>query len=223
MLVVESVTGAVPVPLRLTVCGLLIALSAKLTVPVVAPSAVGEKLTPTVQVAPAAMLAPHVLLAMANGPVALMLVNVSAVLSRLVTVTVFAALMLPTASEPKLKAEEESVTGEVPKTTEKAIVSVKGGDNVNVAMVRDLGHVVDREKAKMGVFITLADSTGPMRTEAVKAGFYETPYGKFPKLQIMTIAELFEGERPKMPWADPGAFKKAAKEIEGGEQNTLPF
>jgi adenine specific DNA methylase Mod len=109
------------------------------------------------------------------------------------------------------------------KTTEKAIVSVKGGENVNVAMVRDLGHVVDREKAKIGVFITLADSTGPMRTEAVKAGFYETPYGKFPKLQIMTIAELFEGNRPKMPWADPGAFKKAAKEIEGGEQDTLPF
>lgn len=107
------------------------------------------------------------------------------------------------------------------KTTEKAIVSVKGGDNVNVAMVRDLGHVVDREKAKMGVFITLADSTGPMRTEAVKAGFYETPYGKFPKLQIMTIAELFEGKRPAMPWADPDAFKKAAKEIEGGTQDVL--
>ena len=57
------------------------------------------------------------------------------------------------------------------KTTEKAIVSVKGGENVNVAMVRDLAHVVDRENAKIGVFITLADSTGPMRTEAVKTGF----------------------------------------------------
>jgi hypothetical protein len=39
------------------------------------------------------------------------------------------------------------------KTTEKAIVSVKGGDNVQVSMVRDLAHVVDREKAKIGVFI----------------------------------------------------------------------
>ena len=46
------------------------------------------------------------------------------------------------------------------KATEKAIVSVKGGDNVNVAMVRDLAHVVEREKAKIGVFITLADSCG---------------------------------------------------------------
>jgi len=109
------------------------------------------------------------------------------------------------------------------KTTEKAIVSVKGGDNVNVAMVRDLAHVVDREKARIGVFITLAEPTGPMKTEAVKAGYYETLYGKYPKLQILTIAELFEGKQPKIPLVDPAAFKRAAKEIEGGEQDELPF
>ena len=34
------------------------------------------------------------------------------------------------------------------KITEKAIVSVKGGDNVSVAMVRDLAHVVDRDEGK---------------------------------------------------------------------------
>jgi site-specific DNA-methyltransferase (adenine-specific) len=109
------------------------------------------------------------------------------------------------------------------KTTEKAIVSVKGGDNVNVAMVRDLAHVVAREKAKIGVFITLADSTGPMRTEAVKAGFYETIYGKYPKVQILTVADLFNGKQPQIPLIDPGAFKRAAKEKEGGEQDKLPF
>ena len=102
-------------------------------------------------------------------------------------------------------------------------MSVKGGENVNVAMVRDLGHVVEREKAKIGIFITLAESTGPMRTEAIKSGFYETTYGKFPKLQILTIAELFEGKQPKLPWVDTQAFKKAAKEVEGGEQDLLPF
>jgi site-specific DNA-methyltransferase (adenine-specific) len=109
------------------------------------------------------------------------------------------------------------------KTTEKAIVSVKGGDNVNVAMVRDLAHVVNREKAKVGVFITLADSTGPMRTEAVKAGYYETLYGKYPKIQILTIADLFDGKQPKIPLVDTAAFKKAPKEIEGGKQDELPF
>lgn len=49
------------------------------------------------------------------------------------------------------------------KTIEKAIVSVKGGENVSVAMIRDMGHVVDRENAKVGIFITLAEATGPMK------------------------------------------------------------
>ena len=98
------------------------------------------------------------------------------------------------------------------KTTEKAIVSVKGGANVNVAMIRDLGHVIDREKAKIGVFVTLAPATKPMLTESVKAGFYETPYGKFQKIQILTIEELLAGKKPHMPWLDPTAFRKAAKE-----------
>lgn len=98
------------------------------------------------------------------------------------------------------------------KTTEKAIVSVKGGENVNVAMIRDLGHVVEREKAKIGVFITLAPPSGPMKTEAVKAGYFETDYGKYPKLQILTIEELFGGKKPQIPMIDPSAFKKAAKE-----------
>jgi hypothetical protein len=84
------------------------------------------------------------------------------------------------------------------KATDKAIVSVKGGGNISVPMIRDMGHVVDREKAKIGVFITLAEPTKPMLTEAVKAGFYETPYGKFPMLQILTI--------------DTTTFKKAEKE-----------
>ena len=69
------------------------------------------------------------------------------------------------------------------KTTEKAIGSVKGGDNVNIAMVRDLAHVVDRKNAGIGIFVTLADSTGPLRTEAVKAGYYETIYGKYQKIR----------------------------------------
>lgn len=101
------------------------------------------------------------------------------------------------------------------KITEKAIVSVKGGENVHVLMIRDLLGVVDREKAKIGIFITLAEPTSPMKIEAVKAAFYETPYGKFPKLQIFTIEELFAGNKPKLPWIDPTTFKKAAREASG--------
>ncbi|HEY1220761.1 MAG TPA: DNA methyltransferase [Bryobacteraceae bacterium] len=108
------------------------------------------------------------------------------------------------------------------KVTEKAIVSVKGGENVNVVMVRDLAHVVDRENARIGVFITLADSTGPMRTEAVKAGYYQTLYGKYLKIQILTIRELFEGKQPNIPLVDASAFKRAPKESQG-DQGHLPL
>ena len=51
----------VPVPLRLTVCGLLPALSVMLRVPVREPLAVGLKLTLIVQDALTATEAPHVL------------------------------------------------------------------------------------------------------------------------------------------------------------------
>ena len=47
--------------------------SVKVSVPVIDPVVVGENVTPTVQLAPAATLAPHVLLATANGPLAVIL------------------------------------------------------------------------------------------------------------------------------------------------------
>jgi len=109
-------------------------------------------------------------------------------------------------------------------TTEKAVVSVKGGENVNVAMIRDLAHVVQREKAQIGLFITLAEPTKPMQVEAVKEGFYTPAYGgKFPRLQILTIKELLEGKQPQIPLLDPSAFKKAARESPRESQDALPF
>lgn len=35
-------------------------------------------------------------------------------------------------------------------------------------------------------------------TEAIKTGFYETLYGKYPRVQILTIAELFAGKQPNV-------------------------
>ena len=60
-----------------------------------------------------------------------------------------------------------------------------------------------------------------MRTEAVKAGFYETLYGKYPKLQILTIRELFDGKQPSIPLVE-SSLKKAPKESQG-DQDALPF
>lgn len=99
------------------------------------------------------------------------------------------------------------------KTTEKAIVEVKGGENVSPQWVRALGQVVERERAKIGVLLMLGDPTTTMRREASAAGFYESPlHGKFEKIQILTIEDLFDGKRPHMPWIDPSVFKKAKRE-----------
>jgi len=108
----------------------------------------------------------------------------------------------------------------------KIVVSVKGGENVNVAMVRDLGHVVEREKASMGFFVTLAEPTRPMKEEAVSVGFYDTErFGtEYPKLQILTIEGLMNGtERPRFPDLTLGrsTFKRAAVEDMGAEQEKL--
>ena len=111
---VDKVTGRLPVPVRLTVCGLFSAVSAIVRTPVVEPSAVGVNVTPIVQFAPAAMLVPQVLLATANGPVAVILVKLSATFKRFVTLRFFTALVSPTAIFPKLKLVGERVTGELP-------------------------------------------------------------------------------------------------------------
>ena len=46
--------------------------------------------------------------------------------------------------------------------------------HVIVSPVRDLVGVINREKAQIGVFLSLNSPTAPMRREAA-AGFYESP------------------------------------------------
>jgi site-specific DNA-methyltransferase (adenine-specific) len=97
--------------------------------------------------------------------------------------------------------------------TEAAIISVKGGETVGVGAVRDLRAVIDREKAPIGVLISLALPTRAMEGEAAAAGFYECDAGSFPRLQIVTLAELFQGKRPRIPLVDSKAtFKSALRE-----------
>jgi site-specific DNA-methyltransferase (adenine-specific) len=103
----------------------------------------------------------------------------------------------------------------------RAMISVKGGRNVGVAMIRDFAHVVDREKALLGLFLTLTPPTRDMETEAVKAGYVETDQGRFRKLQILTIEALLAGARPEMPFVDSTAFKRARREEARGEQHEM--
>jgi len=104
--------------------------------------------------------------------------------------------------------------------TKQIVFSVKAG-HASVAHVRDLRGVVEREQAQIGVLITLQEPTQPMRAEAAAAGFYESPWGKHPRLQILTIEELLNGRKIDYPPAQgvnvtferaPRAKKAAGKQ-----------
>jgi DNA modification methylase len=84
--------------------------------------------------------------------------------------------------------------------TKQVIFSVKAG-HTSVPHIRDLRGVIEREQAEIGVLITLQEPTYPMRKEATEAGcYYSTGWGKsYPRLQIVTVAELLEGKRVDMP------------------------
>jgi site-specific DNA-methyltransferase (adenine-specific) len=84
--------------------------------------------------------------------------------------------------------------------TKQIILQVKSG-HVKHGDIRDLRGVIDRENAEIGVFITLEPPTQPMRTEAASAGFYTSPWQnrKHPKLQILTIKELFADKKIDCP------------------------
>jgi site-specific DNA-methyltransferase (adenine-specific) len=105
------------------------------------------------------------------------------------------------------------------------VVQVKSG-HVNAGQIRDLKGTMEREKAEMGLFVTLESSTEPMRREAISAGFYHSELWNedYPRIQICTIEDLLGGKQPSLPrWASPG-FAQAPKiaKQEGVQGGLLP-
>ncbi len=107
---------AQPVPVRPAVCGLSGALSVNVSAPVRGPSAMGVKVTLTVQFVPASKASPHVVEEMAKLALAVMLLMVSEAVPVLVIVTVWGALVVWMVSLPKLSEVGESVTAGTPFT-----------------------------------------------------------------------------------------------------------
>ena len=60
-----------------------------------------------------------------------------------------------------------------------------------------------------------------MKKEAASAGVLDTPFGKFARLQMLTIEGLFTGMKPAIPPEDPAAFKRAAREEDKIRQGKL--
>jgi len=76
--------------------------------------------------------------------------------------------------------------------TRQIIFSVKAG-NVVPTFVDALWGVVEREGAEIGVLITFKEPSAGMRARAAEAGFYESPWGRHPRIQLRTIRELLDG------------------------------
>jgi hypothetical protein len=106
------------------------------------------------------------------------------------------------------------------------VLSVKGG-NVAASQVRDLRGVLEREKAEIGVFITLEPAIKPIMKEAAEAGFYKSPaYEKpYPRLQVLTVEDLLKDATIQYPRLLDARFKQArrARGEAGESQDDLPF
>ena len=69
----------------------------------------------------------------------------------------------------------------------------------------------NEEAAAIGVFITLEKSTSHMTDEAASAGFFTSEhFGKFPRIQILTIQDLVGGKTVHMPHSNV-TFKQAER------------
>lgn len=103
------------------------------------------------------------------------------------------------------------------------IVQVKSG-KVSSRDIRDLVGTVEREKAAMGVFITLEPPTREMEKEALGAGFYHSPGWNrdYPRIQIRTIEALLGGAGIEMPPSSV-TFKQAERVKDEGPHTLKMF
>jgi len=117
----------------------------------------------------------------------------------------WAAWMLGTQSYETKKGADRGIDGNIyfangPYGYGRIVVSVKGGENLSPAMVRELSGVVQREDAAMGVLVTLAEPTRAMLADAAGAGFVEkSAHGRLPRIQVVTVGDLLDGRMPKLP------------------------
>lgn len=96
----------------------------------------------------------------------------------------------------------------------KVIAQVKSG-HVSVKDIRDLGHVIDREDAAIGILITLKQPTREMIKEAAGKGFFKSKvsHKDYARIQILTIEDILNGKRPDVPIQFSLASHKKAESV----------
>lgn len=108
--------------------------------------------------------------------------------------------------------------------TREIVISVKAG-KLQPAFVRELRGVVEREGAEAGVLITFSEPTKQMRSEAASAGLFDTPWGSFPKVQLLTVGEILSGKGIQYPRTAGvnQTFAKAPRQRETATELSLPL
>jgi site-specific DNA-methyltransferase (adenine-specific) len=102
------------------------------------------------------------------------------------------------------------------------IIQVKGTQNVNPGMVRDLKGTMKSQKADFGVLITLKEPTKGMKKEALKEGYFEYMRKKISIIQLLTVEQLFKKPIPiTLPTAILPPYKTPA--IKKSEQWEFSF
>jgi len=84
---------------------------------------------------------------------------------------------------------------------QRGIISVKGGRTLTPSMVNELEGTVTKFNAGVGVLITLHQPTKGMIDTANQFGLWRDNLtgNNFPRIQIITIEALLDGQLPKMP------------------------
>ena len=93
--------------------------------------------------------------------------------------------------------------------TRLVVAQVKGG-GYTASSMRDFKHVIEREKAAAGIYITLRKTTSRYaRQAAAEMGTIEVGARQYPKLQLWSVEELLEHQFPNLPdMADPYTGKR---------------
>lgn len=96
--------------------------------------------------------------------------------------------------------------------------------HVGVKDIRELRDTISRQKAAIGIFITLEEPTSEMIKEVKATDPYvaESLNTEFPKIQILTIKELLDDVKPNIPQT-ASAFPQViiTKRVSGKDSSTL--
>ena len=113
---------------------------------------------------------------------------------------------------------------DVKRQTHRIIISVKGG-SYGPAAVRDLKGVVEREGAAAGLLLALNPPSTEAKGEAASAGRFSLPgvARTYPKVQILTVADYFDGLRPDLPDTSETLKKAPRIKREKGKDQELPL